>query len=70
VARLGEIPNGRSVWRSKISCEALQYNPNYLDAQYALEFVGATRRDPEPSRSRIVVANRGHRSCQKGSESC
>ena len=23
--------------------EALQYNPNYLDAQYALEFVGATR---------------------------
>jgi tetratricopeptide (TPR) repeat protein len=23
--------------------EALEYNPNYLDAQYALEFVGATR---------------------------
>ena len=23
--------------------EALQYNPYYLDAQYALEFVGATR---------------------------
>jgi hypothetical protein len=36
--RLGDVYGAIGDFR-----EALEYNPNYLDAQYALEFVGATR---------------------------
>lgn len=36
--RLGDLNAAITDWR-----EALQYNSNYLDAQYALDFVGASR---------------------------